>query len=151
MSFVEVIVSWQVVVFSENVIVAAELPGEPVGAATAPTASITARTAGRKSFLMAPFRIPRRNPRLTPEHRTLRRLLAPRRTMVKPAASALALGAQHPKRRGSAACVRWSEGLQSLAKTVPEKCHQGMHRTRFPGIGGTHDPLAQAESHWASG
>ena len=65
MSFVEVIVSWQVVVFSENVIVAAELPGEPVGAAiaaTAPTVSITARTAARKSFLIASFLGPETEP-----------------------------------------------------------------------------------------
>src|SRR5215218_3874182 len=56
MSFVEVIVNWHVVVFSENVIVAAELPGEPVGAAiapTAPTVSITTTTAPRKSFRIA--------------------------------------------------------------------------------------------------
>ena len=52
MSFVEVIVSWHVVVFSENVIVAAELPGDAI-ATTAPTVSITARTAARESFLIA--------------------------------------------------------------------------------------------------
>jgi len=51
MSFVEVIVSCHVVVFSENVIEASELPG-PANAPTAPTLSITARTPAKKSFRM---------------------------------------------------------------------------------------------------
>jgi hypothetical protein len=68
MSFVEVIVNWHVVVFSENVIVAAELPGESVGAATAataPTVSITPRTAATKSFLIASLSPPQTESRFT--------------------------------------------------------------------------------------